>query len=605
MSSRYQELYRLPNKLYVENSPVLIEAGALQKDTVSDKVLAQIKIRNLSTKDIIACKVAIKAYETNGNEVEGVSEFSYLDINISKGKEFGTKTPIYLPNNATRKFSVVVKEVVFEDNSIWTSNLIEWTQIVAQKKITELFNNLEDIKQYQIEVGENCEFYPEKREGLFFCTCGATNLDTAAQCYHCGKKYDLLISCLNEELLTRKRNERLEKEKLEKEEANRLAEIEQKRKEEKRKKIIKVSKIFILTMIFITIVFTLIFIQPYILRYKINDTIEKKDYLISLDYIEKVKDEQESLDLYERVTLCMYEDVLKSIEEKDYVLGAELSKKYQNYINFEECIKLVQKICPHENVNEESMEASCEIDGYNIKQCELCEYVEKTNYKAYGHDYIENIDKEPTCDANGNKHLTCQSCGFEKDVVITKLGHNYEKKESIKPTCDKAGEYLYTCSRCSDKYTENIKAKGHSFKSATCTEDGSCSTCGAKGESALGHNWSGYKVACSRCSISYPANINFVGMPSSGQITGVTINAVNVVACQVYDYTTSKLAQMQISVSGTKSGSSSSVTVEFYNSSGSCVTSKSFYIGSENNFTSVSEFVNLQTDQTYTVKVSY
>ena len=232
MSSRYQELYRLPNKLYVENSPVLIEAGALQKDTVSDKVLAQIKIRNLSTKDIIACKVAIKAYETNGNEVEGVSEFSYLDINISKGKEFGTKTPIYLPNNATRKFSVVVKEVVFEDNSIWTSNLIERTQIVAQKKITELFNNLEDIKQYQIEVGENCEFYPEKREGLFFCTCGATNLDTAAQCYHCGKKYDLLISCLNEELLTRKRNERLEKEKLEKEEANRLAEIEQKRKEE-------------------------------------------------------------------------------------------------------------------------------------------------------------------------------------------------------------------------------------------------------------------------------------------------------------------------------------------------------------------------------------
>ena len=258
MSSRYQELYRLPNKLYVECSPVLIEAGALQKDTAADKVLAQVKIRNLSTKNIIACKVAIKAYETNGNEVEGISEFAYLDVNISKGKEFGTKTPIYLPNNATRKFSVVITEVVFADGSIWTSDLTEWKSVPVQKKITEVLNNPEDIKQYKIEVGENCEFYPEKRNGLFFCTCGRINLETASSCSNCGKTYERLEDILHEEVLTWKRNERLKKEKYEKEEAERIAtqkaEEARVRKENNKKRLKKILAIVIPIIIVIGII---------------------------------------------------------------------------------------------------------------------------------------------------------------------------------------------------------------------------------------------------------------------------------------------------------------------------------------------------------------
>ena len=82
MEERYQELCRLTPNLYFYGSPVIIEAGALLKDTLNDNVLAQLKIRNLINKRLISCKVSVRAFENNGNELEGVDSYTYLDLNV-------------------------------------------------------------------------------------------------------------------------------------------------------------------------------------------------------------------------------------------------------------------------------------------------------------------------------------------------------------------------------------------------------------------------------------------------------------------------------------------------------------------------------------------
>ena len=93
MSDRYQEVFRMPSRLHLYGSPVLIETGVLQKDNQQNRILAQIKFRNITDRYIIACKVSIKAYEINGTELEGIDSFSYLDINVNPGNVFGAKTP--------------------------------------------------------------------------------------------------------------------------------------------------------------------------------------------------------------------------------------------------------------------------------------------------------------------------------------------------------------------------------------------------------------------------------------------------------------------------------------------------------------------------------
>ena len=52
MSERYTKVYECPQNVYSENSPVVISAGALLKDNQTGKILAQLKIRNITNKVI-------------------------------------------------------------------------------------------------------------------------------------------------------------------------------------------------------------------------------------------------------------------------------------------------------------------------------------------------------------------------------------------------------------------------------------------------------------------------------------------------------------------------------------------------------------------------
>ena len=88
---RYENVSRLPNNLYTQDSPLLIAAGALLKDNQTGNILAQIKFRSLSNKEIKAIKVHIKAFDVSGVEVQGVEEYQYLDLSVSRNEEFGQK----------------------------------------------------------------------------------------------------------------------------------------------------------------------------------------------------------------------------------------------------------------------------------------------------------------------------------------------------------------------------------------------------------------------------------------------------------------------------------------------------------------------------------
>lgn len=235
--SRYQQVYKLPSGLYAENCPIIIEAGALLKDTEENKILVQLKLRNISEDTVISCKIAVRAFETNGTETEGEPSFSYLDIHVSPDGEFGTKTPVYLPDSNARKFVPFVMEIVFSNGTVWKSQNHIWKAIPEHQKLISVLPDSEIWKQYSVEVNSNCENVPEQKEGLFLCTCGAVNLLNAEKCCRCHRSYAFLRSALNIEELTKKKESRLQKEAEQREavkiaEAKRLAEEEQHREEE-------------------------------------------------------------------------------------------------------------------------------------------------------------------------------------------------------------------------------------------------------------------------------------------------------------------------------------------------------------------------------------
>ena len=153
MSERYSRLFSLPTNLYTEGAPVLIAAGALLKDNRSGKVLAQLKFRNISQKAIQSVKVKVNACDTAGCPLAGVDSFSYLDLSVAAGEEFGQSKPIYLPDATTRSFTVEILSVVFADHEVFTPAAVSIAK-EAPKEVIEEVHRAEAEKQAEKEAIE-------------------------------------------------------------------------------------------------------------------------------------------------------------------------------------------------------------------------------------------------------------------------------------------------------------------------------------------------------------------------------------------------------------------------------------------------------------------
>lgn len=232
MSGRYQQLYRVPSNFYLKDCPVIIEAGALLKDTVTGRIISQLKIRNLSDKKIIACKVSIRAFDITGKELEGINDYSYLDLDIDKEDNFGSQTPIYMPDDYTRSIIPCVDQVVFEHELTWDSPGGKWNSVDQHKRrpISDLISDVDLRSQFFLEVGYDAQYAPETYEGLFLCSCGSINLESSP-CWNCGKSLEEIKSLSSDDYLSKALRIRLEHERVEKE----IREMEEQAEEELRK----------------------------------------------------------------------------------------------------------------------------------------------------------------------------------------------------------------------------------------------------------------------------------------------------------------------------------------------------------------------------------
>lgn len=187
MSERYSRLFTSPENLYATGSPVLIVAGALLKDNQTGKVLVQLKLQNIGTKPIKAVTVSIQPLDVVGNSLGNEVVYQYLDLNANRNGEFGSKTPIALPDLSTRSYSAKVIEVIFADNTVWQTSDEPWEALIPPITLERFLNDHELVKQYRIKFGADCKYKPTEQKDLWHCTCGELNQKRDAVCHRCRK----------------------------------------------------------------------------------------------------------------------------------------------------------------------------------------------------------------------------------------------------------------------------------------------------------------------------------------------------------------------------------------------------------------------------------
>ena len=193
--------------------------------------------------------------------------------------------------------------------------------------------------------------------------------------------------------------------------------------------------------------------------------------------------------------------------------------------------------------------ATCIEAGEKVRSCSRCDYSEKEEIAAFGHEY-EEVVTAPTCTEDGYTTHTCKVCGDSYiDNEVEALGHDLgEWTVSKEASCTEAGEKVRKCSRCDYSETEEIEATGHDYEAIvtapTCTEAGyttyTCKVCGdtyvADEVEVLGHDlgeWTvtkgascteaGEKVRkCSRCTYSETEEIEATGHAYEAVVTAPT-----------------------------------------------------------------------------------
>lgn len=198
---RYTSLYRLPENQYTAGSPVLLEAGALLKDSRTGAVLVQLKMRSVSAKPIRAVMVAVDAFDVSGAPLEGVAEYQYLDLSVPRDEPFGQHQAIVLPDANTRRASVRCTRVVFADGTSWeAAPSAVWSPLPERTTLEEALSQ-ELAEQYRRDTAACAQMLPQRCGSLWSCACGALNSAEEKVCHRCGLSLDAQLAALDETVL--------------------------------------------------------------------------------------------------------------------------------------------------------------------------------------------------------------------------------------------------------------------------------------------------------------------------------------------------------------------------------------------------------------------
>ena len=228
MSERFSKLFTLPENLYCPGAPVMIAAGAIQKDNESGWVFGQIMLWNIMDTGIMGVKVSLSPFDTAGKPLGGPIEHQYLDLSAPRDGEFGTKSAIKLADAGTRAFTVSVAEVVFADGSVWAGADGAWESLTPPAPLEEVLEDAELVKQYRLKYGQDCKYQTKRERDLWLCACGAVNREGERLCHCCGKD-PAILSGADLPALKEERDQRLAEESKRAAEAKAAAEVQAKR----------------------------------------------------------------------------------------------------------------------------------------------------------------------------------------------------------------------------------------------------------------------------------------------------------------------------------------------------------------------------------------
>ena len=546
MSNRFEKVFQLQNNQYCAQSPVIVAAGVLLKDCGTGNIIAQVKLKSVSSKTIKAVKLSLSAFDVSGETLVSDFEYQYLDLCVENGQEFGANKAIIMPSPLARSFSINGLVVIFEDESRWISptQLHPLSQAIP---LLDIMGNEELVKQYRLSTTNSAFYGPHEECGLWQCACG--NWNSMPKCTNCAQEKDNIFEKMDVASLTICMEERLKEEEQHRLQENERQEQLTQEKEAQKQRVKKYAKRAVIVFIFVAILWIIYSVALSKFR---EITMEK---LLALETKEDVvewlgtPDKSDTCDLYRSVSFMGHKYSLLIDYDTEDLDNVALTYSYPSLENVDVADWFTFEptsadILEAETVLTETLTALTEKWGepkiYNspvrtttytwvvgISEISLTESLNNDALSTLGviiidieyrvqslcnHADIVDEYREASCTEDGYDRLFCPLCKYTEGSVFPALGHNNSTLVTKDPTCTEFGESVTTCNRCNNEVVNQIDKLAHDYKDeiikeATCTTEGKkksvCSVCGEstpeKKIEMLSHSYKDEVVKASTC----------------------------------------------------------------------------------------------------------
>lgn len=185
MSERFSRIFSLTENLYAEGAPVIVKAGSLLRDNTTASLLAQLKLQNITSKVISLVKVQLTCFDSVNRPFDETVTHEYLDLNVARGEEFASRSPIKISNSAARAYAVRVVEVGFADNTIWHDGGSAWEPMPKTQPIQTVITDDTALLGYKTVFGSTATIALLEHKDVWVCTCGAVNRRGEDNCHRC------------------------------------------------------------------------------------------------------------------------------------------------------------------------------------------------------------------------------------------------------------------------------------------------------------------------------------------------------------------------------------------------------------------------------------
>lgn len=197
MASNYKELYKINERCWFKDCPVLLEKAGLFLNISTNKVIALCRYRNITLKRIKAVYLSLTCFGVDGAILNDDLNHVYLDLSIPGNGIFGEKTPISIPVKTTRKIEIAVTKVIFADNSYWENNDTIILQPILPANPSSSLGKLQEV--YEWKTGFT--HLPLKENDYWICGCDSFNPATNHKCSNCDAEKTMVFSRANPEYL--------------------------------------------------------------------------------------------------------------------------------------------------------------------------------------------------------------------------------------------------------------------------------------------------------------------------------------------------------------------------------------------------------------------